>query len=54
MKIVHGFGERKSITACGLSWVYDKKIPLEISCYKSEITCKRCLKSNNLELWDKK
>lgn len=54
---IHGWHkDYKSLTACGLNWIYGRarqsKRPLRMSYSfsKVEVTCKRCLKSKNLRI----
>jgi hypothetical protein len=57
LKIVHGWNkESKSLTACGLGWIYGRraggKEPLSMveEFTRGGITCQRCLRSRNLRV----
>ena len=52
---IHGWSERgKSLTACGLSWIYGRhsrgkeQLGMVEGFTAIGVTCKRCLKSRNL------
>lgn len=58
--VIHGWGETKSKTACGLGWIYGRqsqgKKPLNMvaNFTKNGVTCKRCLVSQYLRTNDEK
>ena len=53
--VIHGWNtESKSLTACGLGWIYGRsyrgKEPLVMVDKFTSVTCKRCLKSGHLRI----
>lgn len=57
VEAIHGWNiESKSLTACGLNWIYGRakvgKQPLQMvdGFTDTSVTCKRCLKSKKLRI----